>query len=79
MPVHYRSDAGSHGVTTGRVESGTIVFAGLPRSDGAPSTRTVWTRTGPDRFRVVQQRRDGEQWTEALALTSLRSGPSPGD
>lgn len=77
MAVHYWSDAGSHGVMTGRVEGATIVFEGLPRADAAPATRTVWTRTGRDSFRVVRQRRDGELWSEALALVYARAGPAP--
>ena len=62
---------------TKRVESAAIVFAGLPRSAGSPPTRTVWVRTGPDSFTVVQQRRDGELWSEALALVYSRGAAAP--
>jgi hypothetical protein len=77
MAVHFWSSAGSHGMMTGRVEGGTIVFDALARPGGAPTTRTVWTRTGPDSFRVVQQRRNGEQWSEALALVYSRTAATP--
>jgi hypothetical protein len=78
MAVHYWSSAGSHGVSTGRIEGGTIVFAGLPRRDGTPPTRTLWTQAGPDAFRVVRQRRNGERWSEVLSLGYSRGGSAPG-
>lgn len=72
IAVHYWSSAGNHGVMTGRVEDDAITFGGIPRDDGAPAVRTIWTRLDAESFRVVQQRQDGETWVEALALVYRR-------
>lgn len=73
IAVHYWSDAGNHGVMTGRVEGETIVFAMPAREGREPGMRTVWMRTGPGGFRVVQQRRDGDAWSDALSLAYERT------
>lgn len=73
IAVHYWSDAGNHGVMTGRVEGEAIVFALPARGGGEPQARTIWTRAGPEGFRVVQQLREGEQWVESLSLDYSRA------
>jgi hypothetical protein len=75
MDVHYWSDAGAHGVMTGRVEGDRIVFRGIP-SPGAAEMRTIWTRSDPDSFRVLQQRRDGEGWVDVVSVVYARAAPS---
>jgi hypothetical protein len=69
---HYWSSAGSNGVITGRVEGDRLIFPDLSRSGEAPRTRTVWTRIDADRFRVVQQRLDGETWADGMSLVYAR-------
>lgn len=76
IAVHYWSDAGSHGVMTARLDGETIVFARPPRPGGS-ETRMVWTRTGPDSYRVVQQRREGEAWLDGQAVDYARAGTAP--
>jgi hypothetical protein len=77
IAVHYWSDAGNRGVMTGRVERGQLVFMGRARGEEPPATRTVWTRIDADTFRVIQQRRTGEAWTDALSLVYRRGPPAP--
>jgi hypothetical protein len=72
MEMHYWSDAGAHGVMTGRIEGAQIVFTGAPRA-GTPETRTVLTRVDADSFRAVQQRRNGNVWSDGPSLTYTRS------
>jgi hypothetical protein len=43
-----------------------------PRIEGRPQVRTSWTRLGPDAFRVVRERREGESWKEILAVDYRR-------
>ena len=72
IAFHYWSSAGSSGVITGRVEGEQLIFP-TPARLGGPEVRTVWTRTGPDAFRVVQQRRNGEGWADGMILTYARA------
>lgn len=74
IAVHYWSDAGNHGVMTGRIEGETIVFPMPARDGGEPSIRTVWTRIGADGFRIVQQRREAERRSDTLSIAYSRTG-----
>ena len=77
IAVHFWSDAGNRGVMTGRVEGGQLLFMGPARGDAPPAARTVWTRIDADAYRVVQQRREGEAWRDALTLVYRRGSPAP--
>lgn len=77
MAIHYWSSGGDRGVMTGRIDGETIVFEGLPRADGSPPTRTLWTRAGADGFRVARQRQEEGRWAPVLSLVYSRSGPAP--
>lgn len=78
IAVHYWSDAGTHGVMTGRVEGERLVFSGPARDGEVPATRTIWTRAGAEGFRIVQERREGAQWRVALSLDYRRAVPARG-
>ena len=64
------------GNTYGRGEITTdgdaLVFRNI-LDDGAEATvRSIWRRTGPDAFRVVRERKEGDGWKETLAVDYQR-------
>jgi hypothetical protein len=72
--VRFWSNRGTEGEMVGILEGGTIVFAaGTP--DGE-SSRTVWTRTGPDGFRVVSRPASAVAGRTDSASTMPASAPS---
>lgn len=65
---------GSNGAVSlgeGLVDGEVIRFP-QPRMEGRPEIRTSWTRQGPDAFRVVRERREGEAWKDVLAVDYRR-------
>jgi hypothetical protein len=64
--------------TNGAVSMGEAVLEGevirfpQPRVEGRPEQRTSWTRLGPDGFRAVRERREGEAWREVMAVDYRR-------
>lgn len=46
-----------------------------PKTEGRPEVRHSWTRTGPESFRVVRERREGENWVEVLVVNYRRAAP----
>lgn len=61
------------GVNLGEaVIEGELIRFPQPRAEGRPEVRTSWARVGPDAFRVVRERREGEAWKEILAVDYRR-------
>jgi hypothetical protein len=71
IEVHFWSDAGSHGIMTGRLDGERIVF-GNPPGGGGAETRTVWTAIDAGSFRVARQRRAGDGWVDVMTLAYSR-------
>jgi hypothetical protein len=62
-------------VITGTVEyqGGTIVFPTRYETEkGTVEMRAMWTRTGPDSYRVDQSRREGEAWRRLWVMELKR-------
>lgn len=69
----YWNSAG--GISTGRVDmqGDTLTFPERHvTADGVVEMRAVWLRTGPDRYRVVQEVRKGGEWTRAWTMEMVR-------
>jgi hypothetical protein len=62
---------GSVNPGTASIEGEAIRFP-QPKVEGRPEVRTSWTRQGPDAFRVVRERREGEGWKESLVVDYRR-------
>ncbi len=64
--------------TSGLVNLGEAVVEGeairfpQQRVEGRPEMRTSWTRLGPDAFRAVRERREGDAWKEIMAADYRR-------
>ena len=78
--VGYTYWASNGGMSAGEmvVDGDRIVFpAERYVSDGGEQTlRSIWQRTGPDRYRVVTETLDGTRWVEAWHMELIRSGPA---
>lgn len=42
------------------------------RAEGRPEARTSWTRQGPEAFTVTREHREGDAWTQTLAVRYRR-------